>query len=154
MKAKLLTLLTWTFYAGLIYTAFNPAHEYLTYLDNTRTLYLIFNIPMTLFMGAVAGFIYIGKGFVVATGLEKAAEEKDKDPEKFKKVVESLENIENKHKILIPLSRFFTIVTAFVSVIILGDALLGTVMILGAAFTHILVNQIKSFAKELKNALK
>lgn len=154
MKAKILTFITWLFYAGLIYTAFNPAHEYMSYLDNTRTLYLIVNIPLILLLGSIAGLIYIGKNFAVKGGLDKAKSEQAKNPEEFKKTMENLKNIETKHRFLIPFSRFVTIVTAFVTFIILGDAFLGTVMIIGTAFSHLLMTQLKSFAKEVLNAVE
>ena len=151
MISKMIAGLTWFFYGCLIYTAFNPAHNYLNNLENAKKLYLIVNIPLCVLMVLGSSIMFVIRNAVVKSGIDIAKSEED--PEKLAKTLKELSEIGIKHKHIIMISRYYTVVTAFVAIVILGDVFLGFVMAFGVLVGYVLINQLRSFGKELTNAL-
>ena len=153
MIGKLLQLLFYTFYAGLIYTFFTPEHDYLNLLDNTRTFYLWIHIPIQLLMSVILGNLLLIQAKFSEEVPEVVRKMKDSgDLEKFQKEYDKFNS--NKTKFLIGLNRLYYVLTAIVVFIGLGDTFLGLVMLWGVAIGLLLMNAIRSLFKELNDALK
>lgn len=145
MKVKLTIYLIWAFYAGLVYTAFYPNHEYLNYLDNARTLYLIINIPLQIL------FSLLLLSFVVTKKDWKSFVE-DKDREKNQKFIQHIEKFD-KFNLFLFTDRAMYYVTTLIVFVGLGDILLGSTMLFGCILGYYLLETLKDLAKEVKSAI-
>jgi len=156
MIGKLLQLLFYTFYAGLIYTFFTPEHDYLNLLDNTRTFYLWIHIPIQLLMSVILGLVLLVQGNSSEEVPEVVRKMKDSgDLEKFQKEYDKFNS--KRTKFLVGLNRLYYIITAVIVFIGLGDTFLGLVMLWGVTLGLFLMNAISSLFslfKEVSDALK
>jgi len=152
MLRKLLLLLFYTFYAGLIYTFFTPEHAYLNLLDNTRTFYLLVHIPIQLIMTGILGILLLIQGKFSSEVPELIGKMKaDGSLDKFKGEYEKFTS--GKTKLLIGLNRLYYVATALIVFIGLGDTFLGVVMLWGVVVGLFLMNAIGSLFKEMNDAL-
>lgn len=145
MKGKITLLLHWLFYAGLIYTAFNPNHGYLNYLENCKYVYLIIYIPIGIIVGILTAVMYGMKDQVQ----EKAQETYDGFSDEKKE--EAMKNIPKfGNTFLYRISSIITNFTNFVVFIVLGDMFLGTVMLINTLIGFALIKVVKQFGAGIK----
>jgi hypothetical protein len=152
MWAKLITVIYWVFYGCLIYTAFNPAHEYLQYLDNARTLYIIVGIPSNILI-TVLVLVFWVMSLNDYKSLKEQMQTMDEDGKA--KHIERLgsENIE-RLSFWICCNRVLSAATLAAVFVVLGDILLGSIMLYSFVGSIIAIGQLQKISKEALSVIK
>lgn len=161
MKGKVFTVLCLMFYLGLVYTAYNPNHSFLGVLDGLRTVYLIIHVPLTILIVflAVALAVFSKNIKSQLSDMVDSLIENEED-DKIKNLVNNMEKYFDevkKMRATLILNRLIWYPTTIITIMVLGDHFLGSVMFFSAIsslYLNIFVNSFgKKMLKELKNAI-
>ena len=144
---KLIILIMWGFYSSLVYTAYNPSHEYLNLVDNASVLYLIVHIPLNLFFGLIVAILLFNKQKILDSAKGDISKKSEKDIEKLKKDLKKMQSLSNRGTMFV--GTLFVLAAMTASFIFLGKFFLGTVMLLGFVISKILFKFIKDMGKEI-----
>jgi len=149
--SKIIVALIWVYYAALIYTGFvDPNHDYLNYLDNATTLYMVIHVPLNLFLGLLA-LILVFQGKAIKEKIKEEIEKSDK---------KSLDNLlregkkfkSKRTRFYLGLSRLVTMFTTVTVFVMLGYMWLGAIMLIGTFASGSVLNYCRDFYEEVENA--
>ena len=149
MKLGIITTICWLYYVALIYTAFNPSHDYVSFLENANVFYLIIHTPLNILMGLIALVAIFSKEEVIKRIKEQL---EGASPEKLNKLIETGEKLKTlKWKLFYLSNRLLTVGAMMVSFIIYGYFGLGVVMLVGLVSGLVVTDFISEVYKKAKN---
>lgn len=149
LLSKLIVPLIWTYYSALMYTAYNPGHDYINYLENANVLYLIVHIPLNLFFGLLVLFITFKKKELLQEVRDKL---KNEEEDKKQKVLKDMVKLKSKKtRTIFALGTLFVLGAMFSSFIVLGYYFLGTIMLLGFIISKMFTKFVYELAEEFDN---
>lgn len=148
--ARIIMLLCWVYYAALIYTGFNPSHDYIGALENATVLYLIIHVPLNLFFGFMATFILFLSKPLKEEFMKDVEGQSSKKVEKLKK--EFLKLNSKKMKALLGFNRLISMLTTVAVFVLLEQMFLGCIMLMGTFSAVIVMGFIKEIYEEVLDA--
>lgn len=149
---KLSLLLFYLYYLALLYTAYvNPTHDYMNYLENATTLYMIIHIPIYIILGLASLYVVLKGESILEQAKKEILNFEEEKLEKLKKEMGVFES--KKTRIYLFLSRILCIATGLTAFVVMGFKGLGFVMLLGVVIGAILINYTERLHTILKKEL-